>query len=337
MLISNLYQTIFTEEQIFIVLAYDDPNWEKNSEEVKRAISEFKLPSSFVKSVVLKSCLFKIPYGSSPGATLNSDLIKQLQNSIGAIVFVDFLKPNVAYELGFFHGQGKPVLFVTMDGLSRMWGGISDLAGVALLDISKNSLHEGVLNYLDHLYFKLAHIPIIPLTEIPLKSKNNLKYLVEEKGDKGFIPEVYESDFGSAMTIETWGGLIIRPKCKILPDAKFKILLRSNHICEYSIYFFVHFINAFSEKRSIYVGVTSSRSITGFESNERCMPGQRITENWSMLTCSFKQLLSAGQVLGDNTVFFLEKMRFRAEFNFDRQKRMPSYEVGYLEIIGVDN
>lgn len=327
---------IYTEEQIFIVLSYDDPNWEKNSQNVAISISKFKLPTSFVKSVAIKSYLFKIPFGSSSGTTLNSDLIRQLQNSIGAVVFVDFLKPNIAYELGFFHGQGKPVLFITEGGF-KMWESISDLAGVALLDLSKTNLEEGIHNYLDYLYFKLAHVPVFQLPEIPIKAKNNLKYLVEAKGDKGFIPEIYESDFGATMTIDTWGGLIIRPKCNILPDSKFKILLRSNNICEYSIYFLVHFIDASSVRRSIQLGVTSSRSITGFEANERNLPGQRISENWSLLTYSFKQLLSTGQILGENKPYFLERIRFRAQYNAEDQKKVPSYEVGYLELIGLDN
>ena len=95
--------------------------------------------------------VFNIPNAAAPGATLGTELTRELHNSIGAVVFVDDLRPNVAYELGFFHGQGRSVLLLTRSPLDSVWMSISDLAGAALADLSRTQMVAAVHGYLERL------------------------------------------------------------------------------------------------------------------------------------------------------------------------------------------
>lgn len=327
---------IQTEEQIFIVCSVKGTE-ESEINEAMKSIDSYKLSSSFVCSVITKPYVFRIPSGNTVGSTLNSELVKQLQKSIGAIIFVDDLRPNIAYELGFFHGQGKPVLLITNGNATSTWDSISDLAGCFLLNKKDKLIEKGIHEYLDLVYETLSNIPILNVPELPLSENNVLKRLVENC-DPDFHPIVYFKEFGETIKIDTWGGFLFNTNINLLPDAKFKIVLRKLDInSHYSIYFRIRFINSNNERRKISLGITSTRSNTGFEANERNLPAQPISKNWCLLTYSFKNLLTIGQVLGKNRIECLENVRFRAgDCSMGISPKHPAYEIGYFEIIGKD-
>jgi hypothetical protein len=72
---------------------------------VEEAIRSFERTDSSVRAVPV---VFAIPAGAAPGSTLGTELNEELRSCIGALIFVDDLRPNVAYELGFFHGEARP-------------------------------------------------------------------------------------------------------------------------------------------------------------------------------------------------------------------------------------
>ncbi len=325
---------IQVEEQIFIVCSVKGID-ESHISDAKKAIDSYKRSSSMVSSVITKPFIFRIPTGSIAGKTLNSDLVEQLQKSIGAIIFIDDLRPNIAYELGFFHGQGKIVLLITNNNVKKTWDYISDLAGCSLLNLHDNSIESGIHNYLNLVYDTLSNKKLAA-PELPLVSKNALNEYVK----KARIPvNVYQSDFGDAITIDTWGGIVFDIGYNLFPEAKFKIALRKkDYLSSYSIYFRIRFVNSYNERRIISLGITSNNANTWFESNERCLASQPITEDWCLITNSFKNLLLDGQVLGNNKVEFLEIIRVRAgNYKPDPFEKNPAYEIGFIEIIGIDH
>ena len=222
------------EEQIGIVYSVSGtcPNY---IDEAKDAVRSYRRDASFVMGVFLEPWTLQIPSGSQPGGTLGSELTRRLRSSIGAIVFVDDLRPNVAYELGFFHGQGRAVLLVTNKRVEQIWASISDLAGCALLSMEKLSLVEGVHSYLDGVYDALGDIPLFQAPELPHQSRNIIGELAERARIR---VEPYEGDFGETLRIDTWGGVVFEVGYSLLADAKFKIAIRGeSRDSTYSIYF----------------------------------------------------------------------------------------------------
>jgi hypothetical protein len=322
-----------TKEQVFIVYSVKG-TLKEHIHEACDAISSFRLKSSIVSSVLVTPFIFELPVTSGPGKTLNTELIKELQNSIGAIIFIDDLRPNISYELGFFHGQGKPVLLLTNQEISSTWASISDLAGVVLADISQRPIKLYIDKYLDQLYIKLAANPILHITEMPSKEKNGLKKIIQTARIE---VQTKKAEYGESIIIDTWGGIIFDVSYNLIQDAKFKIVLRSFEKAVFSIYFLIKFINSKGETKSIQIGITSSRTNTGFESNERNLATQSISKKWSMLSYTFKSLLEAGQILEKIRVIQLERIRVRSNYNENAMEKVAAYEIGYFEIIGIDS
>jgi hypothetical protein len=323
-----------TEEQILIVYSLKGTP-KVNIDEAEAAISSYSRSGALVMSVITKPLVFQIPTGSSPGATLGTDLTKELQNSIGAIVFLDDLRPNIAYELGFFHGQGKTVLLVTDKRVEQIWKTISDLSGCALLSLKSASLSQGIHAYLDGVYDKLAAMRLYPVLELPIKSRNMVKGLVAHAR----IPvNTYDGDFGETIRVDTWGGIVFEVGYNLLPEAKFKIAIRGESPdSSYSIYFRVRFPDPLGVRRTIWLGLTSNRGIAGFEGHERNLPSQSLTRNWQLLVGSFSELLKTAQILGVPRVEYLELIRVRAgEYQSDPFAKNPAFELGYFELVGID-
>lgn len=323
-----------TEEQILIVYSVSGTS-KTDIDAAKAAITSYIRKSSSIMSVITKPYEFYIPSGSAPGISLGTELTKQLQNSIGAIVFIDDLRPNIAYELGFFHGQGKTVLLVTRKQVEEAWKAISDLSGCALLSIERESVTDGIHHYIDRVYSTLSTSLLFPAPELPIPMRN----MIGEIGKRARIPVlIYNGDFGQTMRVDTWGGIRFDVGYNLLPDAKFKIVIRGeSKDSTYSIYFQVKFINALGDRRTIWLGLTSNQEKTRFEANERNIASQHLTRNWHFLTASFTELLKRGQVLGVQRVECLNLISVRAgKYQSDPSVKNPSYEIGYFEIIGID-
>src|ERR1700741_52527 len=111
---------------------------------VQEAISHFKRDDSTVRTIPV---VFGVPAGAAPGATLGTELSEELRSCVGAVIFVDDLRPNVAYELGFFHGQGRTVLLLSHGQVEAVWTAISDLAGAALISVDRVDLTVGIHAY----------------------------------------------------------------------------------------------------------------------------------------------------------------------------------------------
>lgn len=326
---------IRSEEQVLIVYSVKGTS-ATLIKEAEDAVTNYKLASSLVTSVIAKPFLFRVPSASSPGSSLGSELTRQLQYSIGAIVFLDDLRPNVSYELGFFHGQGKAVLLVTSKDIEEIWKSISDLAGCPLLCLKDSTLWDGIRAYLDTIYDAAARARPYQAPKLPCRSRNMLEEIA--KGARISI-DLHENDFGKALRVKTWGGVIFDVDYHLLPDAKFRIALRSEALNSlYSIYFRVRYVDKLGEGRRFMVGLTSNRSKTAFESNERTIPAQCASREWRLLNGTFSDLFKLGHVLGVQCIDHLDRIRVRAgEYWRPIDEEVPAYEIGYFEIIGVDH
>jgi hypothetical protein len=320
-----------TEEQIFVAYAVDSTP-RQAIESVCEAIRSFTRPS-YSPSVVTRPVLFPIPTGSEPGASLGYELSRELQKSVGAIVFVDDLRPNVAYELGILHGHGRFVLLVTSKRPDEVWRSISDLAGSALLDTSRSDLATGVHDYLASLYKRLAVSEPFAAPRLPLPGLNMIDSLTRR-------PEVpvtaRDSTFGPAIIVDSWRGMTFELGWELLPDASFKVAARAlSYASTYSIYFSLEFVDALGAKRGIWLGLTSNQGQVGIVSNERLMPSQGLSEDWRLLAGSFGELFRRGHVLGVRRIVRLQLVRIRAGNRTpDPHQKTAAWELGYFEVVG---
>jgi hypothetical protein len=293
---------------------------------VEGAINRFSRPGSTVRA---SAVVFQVPAGASPGATLGSELTAQLRRSIGAVAFVDDLRPNVAYELGFFHGQGRPILLVTPGRVDSVWTAISDLAGAALVSLEREELTAAVHAYLDRLYTELGLISPWPVPELPAGTNNLLNHLpslADEENLSGDGP------FGNVLRVNTWDGTDLHVDLNLTADASFKVVLRAAEAgSDYSIYFRVFFADRHGIRRRAWFGLSSSRRSVGMEAGERNLPAERATQQWRLLTGSFRDLLLRGLVLGAGPVEHIDRMRIRA----GTKDRKGAIDIGFIDIIGV--
>lgn len=304
------------------------------------AIKDFENRYSYVKPMQLQASVFKPVAAAGPAETLNSKLIRQIQNSIGAIVFIDSLRPNILYELGFFHGQGKPVLLLTRKETSKTNKYFSDLAGVCLGHIERDSerkIKELVFNYLNELFNVLATSPLLSMNELPTAKTNGLEEMIKNADEKFLSGKTFESEFGKSIVVNTWGGVLFRLNYNLMPSAKFKLVMRTFENATYSIYFFIEFRDESNETNGIAIGVSSNRAKVQFESNERSLPSPLLGSRWSMISYSFKDLLKLGQVLEDVEIIRLKYLRIRSgNYNVDDQKINKALEIGFLNITGIN-
>jgi hypothetical protein len=323
-----------TAEQIVIVHSVTETPADL-IEDAAAAVNSYRRARSMVKSVIVRPLAFGIPPASAPGRSLGSDLAQAMQNSIGAIVFLDDIRPNVAYELGFFHGQRRSVLLISQNDVGAAWASISDLAGSPLLDLNRSPLTPGVHAYLDALYESLSTPVPFRAPALPTRNRNMLRDLAAQAE----IPvHLHESDFGAAICIDTWGGVVFDVGQNLSAEAGFKIALRTIDLgSTYSIYFRVRFRGPDRKQEMLWLGLNSNQVVIGFEANERNLPAQRATADWRMLTGHFSELLNLGQVLGAHGPEHLEKIRVRAGGDqVDPFATTAAYEIGYFELTGLD-
>ena len=296
---------------------------------VQKAIRDFRRADSSVRA---EPVVFAVPSGAAPGATLGTELTEDLRSCVGAVVFVDDLRPNVAYELGFFHGRGRTVLLLAHHNVDSVWTSISDLAGAALLSIDRIDLQTVVHSYLNRLYEELASVSAWPSPELPSAERNLLAQLPELQNAAGLHQG---GEWGPFLRVEAWGGIDLDLGLNLLPGAGFKIVLRAlHHGGDYSVYFRTRFPDRNGSRQRIWLGLTSRRRASGLRSDERTFPAQTPTTNWQILTGRFQDLLDRGYVFASGPAFYLERMRLRA--GTPGETTASPIDLGFVEIVGVD-
>jgi hypothetical protein len=299
-------------------------------QDVADAISTFVRADSSVRT---EPVTFEIPTGASPGSTLSSELTRQLRSCIGAVVFVDDLRPNVAYELGFFHGRGRTVLLLTNRDVDAAWKSISDLAGAALHRVEHGSAQSAVHLYLNRLYDELSSMPPWPVSQLPSKEHNLLGRLYDKSEVEGVVQ--LDGDWGCSLRVSSWSGIDLPVGFNLLPDARFKLVLRAlERDADYSVYFRVRFQDQSGDRSRVWLGLTSLRRASGLQSEERTFPAQPLTTSWHVLNGRFQDLLERGHIIVGGPSYYLEKLRIRA--GRSNLRNAKPIEVGFIEIIGVD-
>ena len=297
---------------------------------VRNAVKSFSRIDSSVRT---EPIVFEIPSGTSPGATLASALTEELRACVGAVIFVDDLRPNVAYELGFFHGQGRTVLLLAHRQVDSVWTSISDLAGASLIAIDRIDITTAIHNYLNRLYDELGSTPAWALAELPSRKRNLLGEVDELRSSAAFR---MDGEWGPFLELDSWNPVNFDVGVNLFPAAGFKVVLRAmQHGADYSIYFRVRFSDRAGDRRRAWLGLTSRRSVSGLDAEERTLPAHAPTLAWQMLTGRFQEVLNRGQLHGVSAPYFLESIRIRA--GIAGQSQAKSIQIGFIEIIGVEH
>jgi hypothetical protein len=315
-------------ERILLVHSVTEANPEE-LRTVQDAILTFRRPDSSVQAIPV---IFAVPSGAAPGATLGTELTEDLRSCVGAVVFVDDLRPNVAYELGFFHGQGRTVLLLAHHDVDSIWKSISDLAGAALESVDQTNLRPVVHSYLNRLYEELATVSAWPGAELPSAEHNLLGQLPELLT----TPELHrDGPWGPFLRVRAWDGIEFDVGLNLSPGAGFKIVLRAlRHDADYSIYFRARFTDRNGSRHGVWLGLTSRRRESGLKADERTFPARAPTKNWQILTGKFQDLLDRGYLFAGGPVFYLDGILFRA--GTPGQSAASPVELGFVEIVGVD-
>ncbi len=314
-------------EQILIVYSVEGTSKE-DLHTVESAVATYRRSGSNVR---VEARVIGVPNGASPGATLGTELTEQIKISIGAVVFMDDLRPNVAYELGFFHGNGRRTLLLTRQPVDSIWNSISDLAGAALAQIDRESPENAVHLYLGRLYDDLGRTESWRGLQLPDPTANILAR--GELISGGYC--VDGGPFGPMLRVESWYPFVeIEVGCNLLPQARFTIIARSAAGADLSAYFRVCFRDRSGERARIWLGLSSLRGTILLQSEERNLPAQRPTERWTMYAGDFTELLRKGWVLGTGPVEHLERIRLRAGTP-EGSKAIP-LEIGFVAVSGRD-
>jgi len=309
-------------EQILIIHSVNGTS-EEDLHATKKAIRDFS--SAANKDVKVEPRVFQIPHGAAPGATLSTELSEQLTASIGAVVFVDDLRPNVVYEMGFFHGQGRTVLLLTRQSIDSIWTTISDLAGAAVASLDKD-IETVITLYLKRLYDDISHVKMQSSFPLPSKDTNYLNRLEPaDEQDARFT----DGACGKSVTIDTWGPNDFNVGINLFAGAKFVLMLRADVAsADYTVYFRVRYSNRHGGRGTIWLGLSSVYRVAGLTYAERTFPAQAATTKWRILQAEFDDLLRKGFVLGSCSVDYIEKVRFRA--GSKRQQKSHPIEFGYM-------
>jgi hypothetical protein len=291
------------------------------------AIEAYRRPGSTVN---VRARVFEIPAGAAPGTALGTELTAELQSSIGAVVFVDDLRPNVAYELGFFHGRGRRVLLVTRQPVDSVWRSISDLAGAALVHLDSVALPLAIDSYLNRLYEELSRVPDWRGIALPVPASNILAHREQLTGTYDYDPH---GPFGPKIRIASWAPVEIDLHWNLLPGATFAVVFRGiSPGAEFTLYFEVRFRDRAGDRNRVWLGLTSTRGRLLLQREERTFPTQRPTADWALVAGELSDLLNRGWILGAGPVDFIERVRFRAGYP-DESNAVP-IEVGYLRVTG---
>ncbi|HEX8691814.1 MAG TPA: hypothetical protein VF746_05315 [Longimicrobium sp.] len=276
--------------------------------------------------------VFGIPEGVSPGRTLNTELVKALKRCVGAIAFVDDLRPNIAYELGFFHGKGAPVLLLTSCSPGRSWRQISDLAGAATAKFTSSNLQTLIHKYLDRLFAELEDIAPWPTYTFPKPGQNLLASdEIEVRCDGCEIVE--DGPFGRMVRLSRWESpLNLSINGSLSPHARFKIAVRSPSEAHYAVYFELGFQDARKKERQVWLGLSSWLKRGDYRNDERNLPVDPANRQWRYVTGTFADLLRQARLshVKNET---LKRVRLRPGEPHSADD--SPVEFGYLEIVGV--
>lgn len=315
-------------EQILVIYSVKGTS----DEDIRNAESSIMSYSNEHPDIKVVPKVFKVPAGATPGVALGTELKDELTSSIGAIVFLDDLRPNVAYELGFFHGQGRTVLLLTRKRIDSIWSSISDLAGAAVASLKSQSIKIAVQSYLDRLYEEMSLVRTWPILPVPSKRTNLLDNIKDQNQNVAFKEN---GPLGSMLVVNTWKGVDLSLGYNLMDGAKFILMMKAQAFnAEYTVYFKVRFADRKGNRRSVWLGLTSRERATHLSYAERTFPAQTLTNELRILSAEFNQLLKHGFILGANTVDFVEIMRVRA--GLKNQNNPVPIEICFLSIIGID-
>ena len=338
-----------TIEQILIVYAFDSGS-EKGThtsdiETVTNLINSFGRsgnPPDAVKTVAFK---YETSKSASAGETLSSQLRDVMQASLGAIVFLDRIPANVAYEMGFFHGQGRPVLLLTRErDRADIWRRFSDITGSPLYVLDAGAPTEIVNAYLRRLYSELSRVEPWNVDEFPSTKDNLLNS--ERIKEMGHLILNDHAEFGKSLSVPGWARVDLDVGMNLLPDGKFKIVVRSKWPSSHlAIYFLIRYTTLSGEQKRIYTALSSATSVTYARSNERTVPFPRATSQWQLISGRFQDLMKQGMILDVLRVDHLDKIAFRAGYVegtvvdgvLDESTAVAHdepLEVGYIQVVG---
>lgn len=298
---------------------------------VEKTVAQFRIERR-IGAVRATARVFRIPDAAAPLAALGLELKETMDSCVGAIVFVDDLRPNVAYELGYFHGRGRPVLLLSRRDVDEVWRQISDLAGAALADLRRIDLGEAVSAYLTRVYQRdLALVTPVPLLSLPSETDNFLS-----PDCRGENLAWAEGPWGPALRVTSYEPPTeLEVGRNLLPGARVRVLLRAPAgTGDFGVYARVRFQNHDRNRRRIWLGVSSLRRDMWITRLERLFPGRTPTRAWQMLTLELSDLLKRGLLLGAEGPDFIQSLRFRAGAR-DRAVIEP-IEVGYVGLSGQD-
>ena len=275
---------------------------------------------------------FRIPASSGPASTLNSELVGKLVRCVGAIAFVDDMRPNIAYELGFFHGKGSPVLLLASTSPEPSWSSLSDLAGSAVRQFTDETLPGLIREYLDDLFLKLEKVEKWPSYTFPDPSQNLLAARSLRFTCKDFKP-VKKGGFGGGFRLFTWDCPLNIRINRLLSDdaARFKLAVRSPDDAHFSVYFELQYEDSDRVPRQVWLGLSSWLERGDYRNDERNIPTDPANKEWRFVTGTFKGLQRQAH-LPDIAHATLKRVRLRAGQPGSRKR--CAVEFGYLEING---
>lgn len=283
-------------------------------------------------SIRTQPVVFRIPPRAALGASLGTDLIKEFAECVGAIAFLDDLRPNVAYELGLFHGRGSPVLLVTRRGVDSVFRSFTDIGGAPVSNLRITDVRECVTNYLSNLYEQhLRNVEPIALEPLPHKKRN----LLVQWADQGKITRSEDGPWGPILRLREWNHVDFNVSVNLFSNARWRLVLRAADVgADYTFYFAVRYKDYSGVKRKIWLGVTSLRRDASITGEERLLPGQMATTDWSTLSGCFARDLQRVSILGGASPDHLETIRFRA--GAKNRTEPSSIDVAFLEIAGAE-
>lgn len=336
-------------EQILIVYASVDENGEGTQENdiqvVSGIINSFGRSGGPPDAVRTRAFVYRISEAVAAGETVSSQILDAMRDSLGAVVFLDRIPANVAYEMGFFHGKGRPVLLLTRGQTRKAISDrFSDITGSPLYDLDKAAPAEVVQAYLKRLYAELSRVEPWNIEYLPI-SRDNL--LNREEIAKMHHLRLIDGEYGRALSVPGWERADVQVHMNLLPESRFKLLVRSpSGSSDQTIYFYLRYTTTSGEQKSLFAALSSALSTTYARSNERTVPIPKATGQWQLISGRFHDLLERGMVLDANRVDHLEKICFRGghvegvftdgvldvktAINHDE-----ALEVGFIQVIGV--
>jgi hypothetical protein len=256
-----------------------------------------------------------------------------MDESVAAIAFVDDIRPNIAYEMGIFHGKGRSILLLTRKPLDNVWYALSDLAGAALTDLNVVSIADAVNGYLKALYTdRLRRVNPVTFQSFPSRDTN----ILQRCSIPAHCASFDHSEYGKALRITSWEPTVDIPLgVNLAPTARAHLVMRGNDVtAEYAVYFRVRFKGRKRIKRRVWLGITSLRSDAWLTKNERQFPAQSLTTSWRSVTVDLSDLLRRGSLLGASPPDYLETVRFRA--GPKKGRAITPYEVAFLGLSCLD-